>query len=471
MYLTQEFAAFIASLRYDQLPSGVVSQAKERIMDTVGAALAGRSNWEYAEQLEQACVPLGAGSYPVFGSSNRCFPAARAAMINAVYAHAVELDDGHKNAGCHAGAVIVPTALVMGQELGRTGKEILTAVVAGYEVTYRIASHVNPNQINRGFHPSSNCGVYGAMAAAGYLMGLSEAQLANGLGQAGMLASGTMEATRSGQRSKCVQVGNAAYNGIFAAYLAKSGMEGCLSALEGKDGLFHTQSAQVDVDSICQGLGSVYSIGDTYNKMYPCCRHAQPGIEGVLDLAEAHQIQPEDVAEIQIGTHQVAYDLAGQIIKPKNSGEAKFSLAYGAAAALLDHSFGVKHLTEQAYTDPRILQLAQRATCSVDPEVQAEFPQRRGAKVTITLKDGTVYQKTLYDLKGSPGNPVGWAELETKFTANAEVLFSGEVISQLIVMFHSMEELERVDTLMELLSEAAPRRPDSTPGTAVGSSQ
>lgn len=451
MYLTQQFARFIARTRYEDLPDQVIGQAKERIMDTVGAAIAGSCNWEYAQQLKAACGYLGSGSSSVIGGGAEQFPPAHAAMINATFAHAVELDDGHKNAGCHAGAVIVPTALVMGQALHSTCKEIITAVVLGYEVTYRIASHVNPAQINKGFHPSSNCGAFGAMAVAGKLMGLDEEQLANGLGQAGMLASGTMEATKSGQRSKCVQVGNAAYNGIMAAYLAQTGMEGCVSALEGSNGLFATQSENVDVADVCQGLGEVYTIGDTYNKMYPSCRHAQPGIEGVLDLAAEHNIQPDEVESIWIGTHQVAYDLTGTIQAPQNSGQAKFSLAYGAAVALREHSFGISHLTKSSYTDPQTLELAQKVQCVVDPEVQAVYPKKRGAKVKIVLKSGAECEKELYDLKGSPNNPVGWAELATKFTANAKAIMSAEKAADLLAILSTLEEQDCVDGLMEQL--------------------
>ena len=468
MFLTQKFAAFIAGLTCEKLPPEAISQAKERIMDTVGAALAGRGNWEYARNLEQVGLSLGTGDYSIIGAPGRRFPAARAAMIDAVYAHSLELDDGHKNAGCHAGAVVVPTALVMGQALGRTGREVIAAVAAGYEVTYRIAAHVNPNQINRGFHPSSNCGVYGAAAAAGYLMGLNAEQLAAALGQAGMLASGTMEATRSGQRSKCVQVGNAAYNGIFAAYLAQSGMEGCLSALEGKDGLFQTQSADVDVEDVCRGLGEVYSIGDTYNKLYPCCRHAQPGIEGVLDLAREHSIHPEEVERIQIGTHQVAYDLTGHIAEPKNAGEAKFSLAYGAAAALVDGGFGVGHLTEQSYTKPEILALARRVACSIDRRSRRPSGQTRGQGDHSDEGRRGLSERAVRP-EGLSRNPVGWPELEEKFRRNAELLLPEAAVDQLVRDFRELDTMERIDPVMELLSEEAPPLPRSSPDTAGGS--
>lgn len=450
MYLTQKFAAFIAGTNYDDLPEQVVMLAKERIMDTLGAAIAGSVNWEYAAQLREACKKLGSGECSVIGGE-KCYPAAHAAMINATYAHSVELDDGHKNAGCHAGAVVVPTALTMAQAMGKSGRELIAAVAIGYEVTYRIASHVNPAQINKGFHPSSNCGAYGAAAVAGKLMGLNGEQLANALGQAGMLASGTMEATKSGQRAKCVQVGNAAYNGILAACLAQTGMEGCLTALEGPNGLFATQSENVDVEDVCRDLGKVYTIGDTYNKMYPSCRHAQPGIEAALDLGVEHRIDPADVAAVHIGTHKVAYELTGIIKEPKNSGEAKFSLAYGSAVALRRHRFGVADLMERSYTDPETLRLADKVTCEIDPDVQAVFPKKRGAKVRIELKDGTVYEKELYDLKGSPGNPVSIGELERKFMSSAGAAMPEIRAQQLLELLRDVEALDSVDGLVSLL--------------------
>ncbi len=453
MYLTQQFARFIAGTDFEDLPKDVVDMAKERVMDSMGAVIAGSCNWEYAEKLCAACRLLGTGSFAPVGGKEKCFPSARAAMIDATYAHAIELDDGHRNCGCHAGSVVVPTALVLGQELGKTGEEIITAVALGYEIVYRIGSHANPGLINKGFHPSSCCDVFGAAVAAGKLLGLNEEQLANAIGQAGMLASGTMEATKSGQLSKCVQVGNAAYSGIMAAYLAQTGMEGCISALEGPDGFFRTHSENVDIDDVCRDLGEKWSIFDTYNKMYPSCRHAQPGIEAALDLSEEYSIRPEDVESVHIGTHRVAYELTGHIKAPKSSGEAKFSLAYGVAAALRDHAFGVAHLTKPYYTDPETLALAAKVETELDPDVQAVFPGKRGAKVSIALRNGTTYEKELYDLKGSPNNPVGWKELAAKFKANALALYSEKTVDALLDSFSKLDTFESIDPVMGLLEQ------------------
>lgn len=451
MLITQKFAGFIEQTNYDSLSTETVTLAKERILDTLGSALAGCASWDYRASFIDACRNLGAGDSSIICSEKKEFPAARAAMINATFAHAIELDDGHKNAGVHAGAVVIPAAFAIGEKLGSSGKDIITAVVIGYEVVYRIASHVNPKQIQKGFHPSGNCGTFGAMAVAGKLMGLNKEQLANGLGFAGLFAAGLMEATQTGQQSKCIQVGNAAYNGISAAYMAQSGMEGTTTVFEGKTGFFNAQSENVDIEDVCRGLGTVFTIGDTYSKLYPTCRHSQPAIEAVLDIIEKECFDCEEVEQVLVGTHQVAYDLTGTIHEPKDAGEAKFSLPYGVALALNEHSVGVCHITPEYWNNPLNKKLAALVQVNVNPEIQAKFPAKRGAKVEIILKDGRRFVRECYDLKGSPNNPVGWRELATKFVGNATGVVSQTNIEQLMQRIADLELEQSVTTVINLL--------------------
>lgn len=420
MLITEKFANFVYNTNYDNLPQDVIGEAKARILDTVGAGIAGCSNWEYTDSFLQACRELDKGEHGVWGNSKKEFSLARACAINATFAHAIELDDGHKNAGVHAGAVVIPTALKVGASVGATGKEIITAIVIGYEIVYRIATAVSPKQIQKGFHPSGNNCVFGAMAVAGKLMNLNKEQLANGLGFAGLFAAGLMEATQSGQGTKCVQVGAAAANGIVAAYLGKNNLEGCRTVVEGKNGIFNAQSENVDVEKVCEQLGLVYTITDTYSKLYPTCRHSQPAIEAVLDTIEVSNLDYTKVDEVIVGTHQVAYDLTGTIYEPKNVGEAKFSLPYGVALALREKCVGVAHLNDRYMLDEEILALARKVKVYVDSDVQSNFPARRGAQVKIIMNNGEAYTRDCYDLKGSPNNPVGLAELKGKFIASAK---------------------------------------------------
>lgn len=454
MYLTEKFAKFIHEITYEDLPEDIVSLTKERILDSVGAILAGAGNWAYREPFLGVCEELGTGEVSAFTTGDRKFPLARALMIDATFGHAVELDDGHKYAGAHAGTAVVPTALTIGQLMGLSGKDVIPAVVAGYDIVYRIAAAMAPAQIDKGFHPTSNDDTLGAAATAGKLMGLTKEQLANALGLAGLYASGLMEATVTGQLSKCVMVGNSAASAMEAVYMAKAGMEGTVSVFEGKDGFFKAKSADVDVEGLCAGMGETYLITDTYSKMYPTCRHAQPAIESVLNLMERYHFGPEDVDHVWVGTHEVAYTLTGKIKAPKDSGEAKFSAAYGIAVALYEKGFGVCHLNPEYTNDPKYLEIAKRVTVEQDPSVQAVYPQKRGAKVTVYLRDGRELSEEVYDLKGSPNNPVGFEEIKNKFTANVKSLLPKEEMERLIDLVMNLETLPSLDPIMEIVTKS-----------------
>lgn len=453
MTLANQFARFIVNTNYEDLPEQVVAAAKERLLDTIGAMLAGRAGWAYGDALMEGVKALGSGNCSVIGgNAEKCFPAPRAAMLNATFAHAIELDDGHKFAGVHAGAVIIPTALVMGQELGASGKDILTAIVLGYELVYRLAVAQSPDLIEHGFHPSATCDTVGAMAVTGKLMGLNEEQMANGLGMSALQAAGLMEATVSGQQSKCVMVGNAAFNGISCAYVARAGLEGCVTGFEGKTGLFQAMSKPLSPEQVTEGLGNGYLIGDTYNKFYPTCRHSQPAVEATLNLAVAHQIEPEKVARIEVGTHRVAYELTGIIHAPRNPGEAKFSIAYGVAATLVDHGIAVRHLKEEYFRQERYLKLAQLVEVSIDEQVNRLYPKQRGAWVKITMKDGTEYWEECYDLKGSPQNPVKFEAIVDKFRTNAAGLLQPEKAREVELRCASFEQEQGVEGFLGLLN-------------------
>ena len=449
--LTKKFADFIYETEYEMLPASVVLEAKKRILDTVGAALAGAGMWEYTKPYLEACRKLGTGNLGIIFHDKKEFSAAQAAMINSSFAHVTELDDGHKNAGVHCGAVIVMTALTMGEVLGATGKEILTAVVIGYDLVYRLAVNMAPDQIRKGFHPSGNDDTIGAMAVAGKLLKLNRDQLANGLGMAALYSAGLMEATVSGQQSKCIQVGNAAWNGIAAAYYAGENITGTLTAFEGKNGFFHAKAGDVNLDSVCEKLGKKFLINDTYSKLYPTCRHAQPAMEAVLDLCEEYDLDYRQVQHVWVGTYQVAFDLTGKITRPADAGEAKFSTPYGVAVALRERSFGIRHLEEKYIRDEELLGLASCITVSVDKTAESFYPKRRGAAVRITMKDGRSLEKECYDLKGSPEKPVGWKELEYKFYENVRGTLNLDTIHIIVEEITRLDQKNSITILMEQL--------------------
>lgn len=449
--LSWKFAQFVSEIIFERLPESVVNCTKERIMDTLGACIAGSYGWEHNKEVIESLSCYGAGDGTIVGKREKASIAA-AAMINSAYAHAVELDDGHRNAGVHAGAVVIPAALAIAERQGSSGKELLTAVVAGYEIAYRLARHMNPAEIEKGFHPSATCGTLGAAAAAAKLLKCETATIANALGLAGLQAAGLMEATLSAQSSKCAMVGHGALAGVTAAYLAQGGLPGPTEIFEGKNGLLQAMSANVDIQSVAAGLGERLEIVDTYVKLYPTCRHIHPAIEGIMAIRAETPFLPDDVQKIVVGTFPIAVNLTGSIYEPEDSAKARFSTPFAMAVALHEGNVGMSHLEGASLgrTDLRVL--ARRVEVRVDEDVNKEFPKKRGAKVQVYLKDGRLLEKTVYKLKGSPDLPVGWEELSQKFLACASPAFTKEESADILKTVKEIDSLDNIAGLTRMLS-------------------
>lgn len=449
MPLAGMLGSFIVDTKYDALDEAIISMAKERVVDTIGAALTGRATWEYGEALLTSFPYERSGDVPVICGRGQRYSAAKAVLLNAAFSHAAELDDGHRRAGVHAGTVVVPTAITLGAYLGRSGRDVLTAVVIGYEIVYRLAVAMSPWLIDKGFHPTSVCGTLGSAAVAAKLLGLDACRAAAALGLAGLSAGGLMETTISGQESKCVIVGHAAESGVKAAYMAARGIPGAEGVFEGPAGLFFAMGREVDAGAAVATLGREFLIGETYSKFYPTCRHSQPAIEAVLELADENDFCGGDVEQVDVGTYRVAYDLTGRIHRPRSAGEAKFSIPYGVAVAAFDRCFAIRHLVEEAYTSARFLDVADCVTVHIDDGIEGQYPKRRGAAVRVKLKDGRLLARECFDLRGSPAKPVTFAEIEAKFMENASSCFGSDVAAGLIGELARLDEMENIAHLAE----------------------
>lgn len=431
-------AKFIENTHYTDLSPQAIAVAKERLLDTVGAMHAGYAAWELRDALLGAIEHLGSGPALVFGG--RRFSIADAALANVTLAHCIELDDGHRNAGCHAGAVAIPIALMLGEVLGSSAQELLTAIVLGYDIEYRIAANATPALIDRGYHPSTACAAFGAAAVAGKLLKLQAEQQAYALALAGAFTSGIKQTSKSAPLVKAAAVGNAAANGVRAAFLAQVGFTGPLNILEGPFGFYEILSDTTKMGDVIAGLGERYWIADTYTKMYPSCRHTHPAIEGVLKLTEG--IPLHEIEAVEVGCYRVAYEAAGKIALPANAGEAKFSIPFCVAIALKERFVGTAHMQGAWFQDPTIQALANRTRAFVDPEIEALFPKTRGANVHIRLRSGETRSEQVLELKGSPGKPLTSEDLIAKFRANAKGNLREEEINAWVNCFLDFEHIE-----------------------------
>ncbi len=281
--LQAQISDFIAGLRYEDLPTAVVQDAKYRVLDWLGSALAGSS---YKPALIVTKMVLEAGGAPqaTVLQSGMKVPMAQAALANGIMGHVVEYDDGHRLAIAHPGAVTVPTALAVAESLGRSGKEVLTAIVAGYEVLIRLGASINPSHYQI-WHTTGTCGTFAAAATAARLLKLDPARTQMCLGVAGTMACGLQETF--GTHAKPLNVGHACQSGIQAGLLAMEGFTGPEDILLGPKGFVTATTEQFDSALLDQIDERQYLSPTAYYKVYASCGHTNSPLDALFAIMKS----------------------------------------------------------------------------------------------------------------------------------------------------------------------------------------
>ena len=311
-------ATFAAQLRYDDLPADVVFDAKFRVLDWIGCALAGTRTEPARVAATIAREMSGAPQATVIRQGMK-LPMSQAAWVNGAAGHVVEFDDGHRLAVAHPGAVTVPVALALGEHLGRSGKEIITAVVAGYEVLIRLGIAVSPSHYKY-WHTTSTCGAFAADGVATSLLQLDLPTARMALGIAGTLASGLQETF--GTHAKPLNIGHACQSGIQAALLAKAGFTGPHTIIMGKKGFVAATSTDRELTLLEQINNKEFLSHTAFYKMYSSCGHTHSPLDATFSLIQANEISAPDIRNIRIDTYKTSVDLTGQL---KNQTETKLN--------------------------------------------------------------------------------------------------------------------------------------------------
>lgn len=419
--ITYKLADFVARLNYEELPQEVIANAKKCILDSLGCALGGSLAEEIAPLvggLKRLGIEQGTTVWGFSGGTELL----KAALLNGLMCHTLEMDDVHREAKAHAGAVVVPTAITFGEVQNISGKELITAVVGGYETILRIGVGIGAqSHRQRGWHATSTCGTFGAAATAGRMLRLNALQLCWALGLAGTQSSGLWAFTADGATCKKFHAGRAAHSGILAAILAQAGMKGPAQILEAKDGgLFPATSAEYSMEAVTADLGKRYLINEVSVKPYACCRSMHPAIDATLTLRERSYIDPLDIRKITVGTYGVAVQQCGFTAKPQNTAEAQFSLPYGVAVALADGNALIEQFTAERIHDQALINLAAKVEMIIDPELHSLYPRKWGCRLKIEMRDGAVMAQEVLAAKGDPENPLSAEEVKTKFLALAQ---------------------------------------------------
>jgi 2-methylcitrate dehydratase PrpD len=321
------------------------------------------------------------GTASVFGAGGGLTDG-EAALVNGAMAHSLELDDDHRLAVLHPGAVVIPAAFAVGEATGASGTRFLQGVLAGYEVACRVGEVFRGSLFQYGLHPTAVCGVFGAAAAAGVILGLDKDAHTRALGIAGTQAAGLTEWREDGSWIKRLHPGRAAQSGVIAARLAKEGFTGPATIFEGEGGYFKAigHDGPMDRDALTRGLTSDYRALGTAVKPYPCCRFAH----GAIDLAIAARRAGKDPRRAgAVGVRIYRSGVLTYRHRPLNSVDAQFNVPYLVAVALSQGRVGLNDFTEAAVQRPEILDLAARVQVVEDERFTAEYPDKYLTELTI----------------------------------------------------------------------------------------
>lgn len=433
----QEFARFAVQCRDRPLPAEVIADVTGRVLDVVGNCLAGQAEGGPANAVLDAVRPWGGTPQAgVLGTADR-LPAPSAALVNGTLAHTLDFDDTHLPSILHPSASVVPAALAAAEETGASGARLAAAVAAGTEVCVRLgmASYLpdlrNSLFFEKGQHATSICGTLGAATAAALLYGLTEEGVAHALGIAASMGAGVLEANRTGGTVKRVHCGWAAHAGVSAAALARAGITGPPTVLEGRFGFFHAWlDGRYDAHALLDGLGSHWEALRTVYKPYPSNHFTHPAIDCALALRAAG-LDPDDIVSAELGmplpTLRTVAEPRAEKIRPQTPYHAKFSGPFTVATALLGGSglgVGTADFTEETLADPRRLALAAKVTCVADERAGDIFPRAFAAVLRVRTRSGAVLEHRVDSSRGGPGSPLSHAELRAKFHDNATRLLT-----------------------------------------------
>lgn len=451
--ITKQLASFVADLRYEDLPPEITERSKRLILDLTGIIIRARNDAESTPSLISAVEKLGLaqGTCSVIGDDRSYAPTA-AALINGTLAHSLDFDDTHAEGSIHSSAPIVPAALAAAEMSDASGKELIAAVVAGYEVQIRLSLALNPTaHYDRGFHPTATCGVFGAAAAAGKLLGLDADGIRSAFGIALSQAAGTMEFLTEGAWTKRSHVGQAAQNGLICAAMAGEGFKGPLRAFEGRYGLFHAYSPESVPEKALAGLGETWETMRLAVKPYPSCRYSHAAIDGIISLMREHGITGGDVEEVEIGLPETGWKIIGgpeDKTNPQSVVDGQFSMPFCAAVALREGGLAwddyKKHLNDDATRA-----LTRKVNTVVDERAQAEFPANMSGAARIRTSKGE-FEAFVTVPRGEPENFLADDEFRAKFNGLCVPYLGEDKAQRLADSLLALEQANSISAVMAL---------------------
>lgn len=458
MGVTEKLAQFVSATNYESLPEKAVIAAKRAVLDTLAVSIAGSR--EEAGQIVAAHVrELAAdGDAGVIVCGFRT-TATEAALANGTFAHALDYDDVNLSMRGHPSAPLLPAVLALSERTGASGREAILAFVLGFETECKVGGAMGGSHYAHGWHSTATLGTLGAVAASAKLLRLNTDATRTALGIAASLAGGTRQ--NFGTMTKPLHAGMAARNGAVAALLAQHGLTADPDIIEAPLGFLPLFAHQGDYDpeKVAFSLGEPFDIVQPGIgvKLYPCCYATHRALDALLALKQERDIQPEQVQKVQV---EVSRGTGMPLIhhRPQTSLEAKFSMEYCLAAALLDGRVSLTSFAQEAVQRPQAQELLRRVQMiEAEDAPEGEPPITGTATVTLTLDDGSRLSRRVEIPRGDPRAPVRWEELAAKYRDCASGVLPDEAIERSLGIIERLEAAPNLREFMDLVCLTAGR--------------
>lgn len=448
--ITERLVTYVSEITYDRLPQEVVEETKKFILDTIGVGLAGvrEPGCREVVDLVKTWSPNRSGSTIIYYGDRVSPP--EAAFANSVLMHALDFDDTLDSSAMHAHVSSLPAALALAEGRGKVGgKELITAVALGVDITCRIASAImSPLSWIR----TATCGSFGAAAAAAKILDGGEEEIGNALGIVYSQTAGNAQCLVDGGLVKRMQPGFSARSGVLSAALGSRHVTGATNIFEGDYGFFNLyERGKVKPERVTENLGDHFAVMDLSIKPYPCCRITHGSIDAALELYSAYHIEPERIAEVSVHVSKMASDMVGAPFKVRASPQvdAQFSIPYTVAVALTRGKvFVTDFISDTIKKDSSVLELAKRVKVVVDLETSPN--DISSSNMTVRMLNGETFSFRVDTLKGSPLSPMSLDECAHKFKACLEysgkssLVENGEIITDFIFNLEKKKDVREI---------------------------
>jgi aconitate decarboxylase len=452
---TRKIAEFVSSLTYEQIPTEVRERIKLLILDSLGCAIYG-ANLEWCRILRETLDAVDATRTTSIWGTNRKLSSPHAALVNGTQVQSFELDDVHRTAVLHVGAVTLPPLIAVTESHAKlSGRDLLTAAVAGYEIGPRVGLCMGQEHIGQGWHSGATVGVFSAVSGAARALKLSADATVHALGIAGTQSSGLM-AAQFGAMVKRMHAGRAAQSGLYAALLAAQGFTGIVDVFEAPYGGFCTTFSRsqdrFNLAALSAGLGERFETMRISLKFYSCVGSNHTALDALADIRKRHPFTPDDIESIVVHASQVTVDHAGWPYKPEGLTGAQLNLAFCVATLLIEGDVFVDEFTPDCVGDPARIALSRRVKVVHDPAITAlGAAHRHKVRVEVHFRDGSIERETREAPRGSEHSFAGTDDIVGKFRKLTRGVMAATQQHALVDAVMRLDELPDSHTFTDLL--------------------